>query len=142
MGYRERAEEIAAVLDGLGGSGVVHPRSRNTPNWAGFVQLFRDGDVINGWQLTRRRGEPQSPRWGETYLLTKIRGVHDASLSEFGLQDNLDEAVQAFRDGPELSFGHVADGLKINGVEERMFGDVLCHVAECELTVSLYYADL
>ncbi len=142
MQYRERVEEIAAVLRALPGSGIVHNRSRNRVNWREFALLFADGDTISGWQVTRRRGKPDAPRWVETYLLTKIRGVHDATESELDFNENLDEAVQAFRDAPNLSFGEVADGLVIVGSEERVFGDAVCHVAECELVVNMYYANL
>lgn len=142
MTYRERAEELAAVLRSLPDAGVVHARSRNTPLWGRFVEIFKaPGGVINGWQLTRRRGELDAPRWAETYLLTKIRGMHDASESEFDFQEDLDAAVVAFRDG-ELTFGTVVGGLRIAGVEERLFGEAVCHVAECELVVNLYYSDL
>jgi hypothetical protein len=140
--YETRVAELVAVLAAVAGSGVVHNRSRNTVHWKAFVELFRVGDAINGWQVHRKSGGTDQERWVEVYQLDRIYGVQDAASSELAFNLNIDDVAREFIQGRALSFGHVAEGFRIIEIEPRIFGGVLCHVAECQITVSMYAANL
>ncbi|HET7276133.1 MAG TPA: hypothetical protein VFI91_13270 [Longimicrobiaceae bacterium] len=145
MSYQERVTYIAGMLESLTDAGTVHNRTRMMANFGQFIRAFQDPGTgrINGWSVSRiaPTGEA-SPRWSETYRLTKFRGIEDAEASELAFQEGLDQAARLFRDQTELPFASIGEGLRITNIDERMFGSVLCHVAECELVVSLYYSDL
>lgn len=142
--YTTRVEEIAALVRAVDGSGLVHARNRNTANWGQFILFFRDEQSrINGWQISRKApAGTKDRRWEETYQLVKLYGIRDADASDFTFQTNLDDVGRVFVAGRDLTFGSVAEGFRIIAIEERVFGAVVCHVADCEITVSLYTQDL
>lgn len=143
MNYQDRVTEIANAVAAVSGSGVVHNRSRLAPAWGKYTDRFKDpGGKINGWEVTRKSGAPGDTRWDEVYRLRKFYGLQDAASSDLVFQENLDAVARRFRDVPDLSFGSVPIGLTLLDIDERMFGSVLVHFAECELPVSLYYVDL
>lgn len=141
--YSDRVSEVAAIVSAVSGSGLVHNRTRNTPDWGKFLLCFRDpGGRINGWQITRRAGGTAALRWEETYHLVKVFGMRDQDATDLTFQQNVDDVAREFVQGRDLTFGSVAAGFRITGIEERMFGDVVCHVADCEITVSFYTQNL
>lgn len=145
MTYAERVAELVAIVAAVDGAGLVHGRSRIAAKWKEFIDRFVDEDRrVNGWEITRRVGSPESPRWAETWRLTKYYGVKDEAASDHALQEHLDAVVRAFRpgDGAALTWGVMPQGLSIEVIEEAMFGDVLCHVARCQLVVQMSYATL
>lgn len=148
MLYRARVAELVALLEGTQEAGRVYGWTRITGDWGRYIQLFRDAATgrISGWVVTRRAGRPDSPRYQETWLLIRFVGLQDsdvaADASEILFQESLDSAIAAFRDGPNLSWGEVADGLELKVIEERKFGPVVCHYAECEVVVSQYHVDV
>jgi hypothetical protein len=141
--YKDRVNEVAAIVAAVDGSGLVHSYTRNTPDWGKFLRYFLASDGrISGWQITRRSAATATQRWEEVYHLVKVLAIHDDGASDLIFQQNLDDVAREFVQGRDLSFGSVADGFRITGIEERMFGSVVCHVAECEITVSFYTQDL
>lgn len=149
MRYRDRVAAIAALIRALPDAGVVHERSRMSAHWAEYVRHFQADDKrINGWEISRRRALPDSPRWQDTYRLRRFYGIRDQDASDLAFQESLDEAIRALGAGADLTledgtpWGWVADGLRIQEIEERMFGEVLVHFAECELPVTLYHHDV
>ncbi len=140
--YQECVAAVAAVVAAIPGAGVVHDRTRFAADWGKYIQRFVDGSgVVNGWEITRRSADPQPTDWNETYVLRKFRALRDEDASEHAFQEQLNAVARAFRDAPELQlasgqpFGSVPLGLRIVEADERMFGAVLCHYAECELLV-------
>jgi hypothetical protein len=144
MDYPSRVAELAALVETVDGSGIVHDRRRNTPQWEKFILFFKSSEgIINGWQLSRRGpSKTNVQRWGETYQLDKLMGIRDDGASEHLFQQNLDDVGRLFVQGRDLSFGTVAEGFDITEIDERMFGGVLCHWAACLITVSFYTIDL
>jgi hypothetical protein len=141
--YADRVHEVAAIVGAVEGSGLVHSYTRNTPQWEQFLRYFLAPDGrINGWQITRRSAATATQRWQEGYQLVKVFGMRDADATDLTFQQNLDDVAREFVQGRDLTFGSVAEGFRITGIEERMFGGTLCHVAECEITVSFYTHDL
>lgn len=142
MTYRARAEEIAAVIRAVDGSGVVHPRVR-TPSkgWREFAERFvvEQAGVrrVCGWQVSRRSGKADQEKWEDAWSLVHIAALNDAEESEFPFQQNLEAVAAALRDA-DLTHGTAPEMMSIDLVEDRMFGDVLCHVAECTLRTGMY----
>lgn len=146
MTYTDRVTEIATRLATLPSAGKVHNRTRvSAGDWGKFIVAFKDtAGLISGWQVTRASADlaANSTRWDETYSLVRVYGLRDEDATDLAFQESLDDAVRLFRDEAEFSFGATRDGLRLRVIEERMFGGVLCHVAECELVVTQYLADL
>lgn len=109
--------------------------------WADFLRLFQDEDKrVCGWEITRKAPvSPEPPDLVETYALRHYFGLQDAAETDLTFQAHLDDVVRLFRDTPNLSFGVVEYGVRFTTIDERMFGDVLCHFAEGELSVRLDY---
>lgn len=142
--HKARAEEIAAVLSAVEGSGVVHTRMRWADTWQDFLLLMRDQSSrkegpVRGWEITRKAGTPEgAPMWSETWQLHYYLGLSDKDETEYAFQDHLNAVVRAWRLAT-LSWGAVPYGLKIVLAEPRAFAGVLCHYALCELGVELEY---
>lgn len=146
MAYRDRVSEIAYAVQALPHAGIVHNRSRIATDWGRYIELFVDPATrrINGWEISRRApsGTQDGSHWDELYVLRKFYGVRDSDESDLAFQESIDEVARWFRDHPDLRFGNVVVGLRIAVIDERMFGDVLVHYAECELPVSFHYRQL
>ena len=142
LDYAACAEEIAAVIRGVGGSGVVHNRVRSAPKWKDFIARFvvEQGGVkvVCGWQVSRRAGRADGEKWLDTWSLVHVCGAHDETEAELPFQQNLNDVARALRGPGVLTFGVAPEMMSIDLVEDRMFGDVLCHVAECTLVTGTY----
>lgn len=138
MEYQQRVDEIAALVAGVAGAGVVHNRTRLAGSWEDYLKKFKDAaiDRINGWEVTRKGPvEIRPPDAIETYVLRKYHGIADADATDHTFQAHLDAVIRLFRDTHNLSFGSVPIGLRVITIDERSFGGVLVHFAECELGV-------
>ncbi|MGH7459833.1 MAG: hypothetical protein ACREMA_02245 [Longimicrobiales bacterium] len=140
MTHEEKCNEIKTRLESLEGAGVVHNRSRLAIDWGKYLALFKDPNGrINGWEISRSgelRLEPDLAHVNETFVLRKIYGVQDGAGSDLVFQEHINAAFRLFRDLHALTFGALPDGLTVTQIDERLFGDVLCHYAESELRVS------
>lgn len=137
MSYQARAGEVGAVLSANPSLGVVHSRIRLVNDWGKFIQHFKTAaGRIDGWEITRRSGGEEEGRWVETYVLRRYFGIDDSDATDLLFQESLDEAARRFRDAT-LTFGIVPGELRIEETQERVFGGVLCHYAECTLAVSM-----
>jgi len=146
MTYTARADELKAAMATVAGSGIVHNRGRLAAKWELFLALFQDptaGGRVLGWEITRKAGTPEEdPDWLEHWELRHYRSYEDAAASELAFQEHLDAMVRYFRDNPRLTWGVVPLGMEITLVDERSFGGVLVHYAECRLNVTCQYDQL
>jgi len=143
--YRTRAEGIAAALATLPSAGKVHARTRLSTDWGRYLEHFAADGQIAGWTVSRKSAATGQggAHWVETWSLIRVCGVHDQSESEIGFQASLDDAAVLFRDQPSWPWGTVTGELALTVIEDRLMSDtVLCHVAECELSVAIYYDQL
>lgn len=142
MSVKAIREQIAAIVAGISGVGVVHEYERWTATWKDFIDLFQDdGGKINGWMIRRIRTVEED--WGgsgqylrhHSFRLTGIYGLQDAIASEITFQDDIVEPVcSALREERQLN--DTADNSQppqVKTIEERLFGNVLCHYCEIEL---------
>lgn len=146
MNYKERAEEIATGLRTLPDAGQVHARTRIAGrDWVTFIErmVVPGTRRVAGWTVSRlsaRQGGDEdgaSSNWLETWSLLRYRGLHDETESEFDFQQDLDLAVAHFLKNPTFSWGVVVGELVLRVIEERLYGQVVCHVAECDLVVMM-----
>lgn len=152
MALKDIREQIKVILCGVSGIGVVHDYMRFSNNWGKFISLFKDADgKINGWMFTRKKTPKSLQTKGDSnrthhFVLYGFYALQDDQESEIVFQD-LIEAIDAkfasydtlngtcFCCSPTQDAQDKADGIQVDVVEVRMFGDVLCHYAELSLYV-------
>jgi hypothetical protein len=143
MSYSDRAQALAGLIQSLPDAGVVHPRVRLVNEWSKYIRLFQAPDGrINGWEITRRAAGPWKELWSESWQIRRYFGIRDQDETGPLFQQSLDAAVKLFWENSQLSFGTLLSELRIVEADERMFGDVLCHYAECELITLMDYEEL
>lgn len=108
-----------------------------------YINKFRDAtnSVIHGYVITRNSFS-EVREAGRSNLRTTtwtIRGYH--SLSTAGATENtifqplVDSIVEAFEADPKLGNEVLSvESINLITFEPRMYGDVLCHYAEIQLT--------
>lgn len=144
-------EAIAAKIESVPGTGIVHRYERYAHDQRQFRKLYETGGKVLGWQI--RRVATRELRDGTGYVRIihrwQIRGFmslvdDDASETVF---DNLVETIrQAFRNDPSL--GGMVDtqsddftdgqpvGLQVEDSGPTMFAGVLCHGVQMSLTTN------
>jgi hypothetical protein len=143
VSYQERVQAITDAIRSVPDTGVVHDRQRFSADLGEYIAQYRDPETqrINGWEVTRKGGallDPNSTRWGDVYCLLHFFGLQDAAATDHLFQQGVDDVVAHFRDNPNLPVGSVQGLVRILVAELRVFGGVLCHVAECELVLDFY----
>ena len=143
-------EQVKAILSGVSGIGVVHDYERWEDTWQKFLEHYKDPDEkINGWTITRN-ATPEKWLTNVEYIrvyelvIRGIYGLKDENATELVFQDLIEDICTAFRNkdtlndtcetiAPELGSlsGHA--GVQVVLVENRMFGNVLCHYCELKL---------
>lgn len=127
---------IKARLDAMGAAiGRVHDYERWNVNAGNFLALFQDpaSKKIFGWEITRKSLRCQKVamrKWKmiHRYMIRGYYGLEDAAATE--------KTVNALVDQIALDFmlnrldGTQGDQQPEARIEIRMFGAVLCHVAE------------
>jgi len=141
---------IKTTLEGVTGIGNVYGYERWANNHSKFLDLFRtDADTINGWVISRASTAQQVTAYrkrqnAHVFTIKGFYGLKDADASETTFQALLDNIQTAFESDITLNgtvkttcpnWGQMsgAAGLQITSVEARMFGNILCHYAECRL---------
>ena len=141
-------EQIKTILAGVDGIGVVHDYERWTADTLKMLARFQDKDGrINACEFARKRREQRFVNGQEIihiFTVRRIMGLQDAEATGIIFDDHLDVLAQTFQDNDSLNdsclttspdWGEMngQSGLQIDIIEPRMFGSVLCHVAECRL---------
>jgi len=134
--------QIAIILAGVSGMGVVHEYQRWAATWEKFLDHFKDADnKINGCCISRaatpafRKTMPTIER-EHKYMIRCYYGLNDAAGSELIFQALVEGIQNEFDSGSNYSLGgYVLNSgpLQVRIIEPRMFGGVLCHFAELEL---------
>lgn len=138
-------EQIKAILSGVSGVGVVHDYDRWAAHWAAFLGLFtveEDGQkTVNGWVITRRKTAANTASTTHDarrhdFLIRGIYGLKDDDASEIVFQQLIEDICAAFK--AKYKLNDTADNtepVQVAIVENRIFGNVLCHY--CELTIAV-----
>lgn len=147
--YSTIAADIKTKLEGISGTGIIHAYERQTVAQGKFIDLFKDSTgKICGWEITRRAAP-------ETYtgptnrhhqlLLHGYQGLQDAAASASAFQDLCDDICDLFRDAnaPTGATWQYRNGLEpgktpvqLELIDDRMFGNVLCHHAVISITIT------
>jgi len=142
MSLADIREQIRTILSGVAGIGVIHEYERLAVDLKKFLDLFKDPDGrVNGWQFTRistpsdRNTMPTLHRH-HLFRLRGIYGLRDEEATELTFQDMVEAIQNAFDSEYSLNGTVLNSGpVQVRVVENRMFGNVLCHYAELELIV-------
>lgn len=149
MSHQAILTQIETILKTVDDIGEVHTYERWAASWDAFLDLFKSGEVLNGWMISRVNVYPSRTGYGEIqkahiYQITGFCGLKDDEKSEHDAQGIVENIVDAFIDkqtlngtavstNPEFGPMEGAFGLIIDTFENRMFGNVLCHYAEGRL---------
>lgn len=140
MGQSEIRAQLAAMLGAVEGMGIVHEYERFAKEWSRFLDFFKAPDgSINGWMISRqatpaRRDNIPTIERRHKFILRGFYGLNDAAASELTFQDLVDR-VQAAFDNDNTLGGTVLDSgpAQVEIVENRVFGNLLCHCAEISI---------
>ncbi len=139
MSLATQRAAIKTILDGIAGIGVVHEYQRWAAHWTAFLSRFQDPatQTIRGCTVTR---ESTCEAWiaigqverRHTWVVTFYMGLDDAGASEIAAQGQVEVICDVLRLDPALRGSAENDSSppQVRRFEPRLFGSVLCHVAE------------
>ncbi len=139
------SERIKTILSATAGVGVVHDYERWAADWTTYLDLFsvedETGKRINGWEFMRKKtpAATESVTHDErnhTFLIRGLYGLKDSDASELVFQQIIEDICASFRSNFQLnSTAENTEPVQVDLVENRIFGNVLCHYCELKLMV-------
>lgn len=144
MSYSGILAKLKTILQGATGvsANYVHDYSRHASDWSVFLSLFKDTNKIHGYEITRRSllEDAETSRTNKathTFLIRGYYSLDDSAGTEKTFQGILENIRTAFRNQITLDDTVLyIDPLQIIIFENRMFGSVLCHYTEINLSVT------
>ena len=146
--------QIASILeDNVSGIGEIHEFERYSREWSDYKDKFKPNDQhrINFVQILRpsfsREVNASSgnttatnshgvERVTHNFLLKGAYSLRDADESEKDCQDLIESICQQFRNRPTLGgYAEVVQNPIIGRIYNGMFGNVLCHIYEIEVSI-------
>lgn len=145
--YLAIVADIKATLSAIPGVGMVHDYERWSADWDKFLGFFKDSTgKILGWEITRRSAsEHQAGAYfrHHQFVLKGYMGLADAKGTGKTFQSLCEEVCAAFRNPASGASWDYRNGdspdnsaAQIESINDRMFGNVLCHCAEITLSVT------
>ena len=134
--------EVKSILEGITGIGEVLDYERYAKDWSTYKSLFKEGAHVNFIQIQRPsferivHGSDATERVTHNFLLKGGYSLNDELATEKTFQDLVESICQVFRDKPDLN--DVAEVVKypiIGRIYNGMFGNVLCHICEIEVSI-------
>lgn len=151
MGVATITSGIQTVLLGVSGVSIVHKYERWAKDWTTFLGFFKtSGGKINGWMISRKKTPSRVAdivRYNQReheFRLFGIYGLDDSAASELTFQAQVEAVQNALDAAMNPSDAHYkldwtcekCGPGQVEVVENRVFGTVLCHVAEIILPVT------
>lgn len=151
--YDNLRNAVAAIIEGVPGSGKVHNRIRYADQWSGLLELFSvhnidpdKPDQILGWTVSRTSIEPSdsdSHFGAQAHLhhfqLQGMMGFSDLADSEGYFQDLIDRVIHALESDRNLwGEADIQEGTRrptVNTIDMRKFGSALCHYTDLDFIV-------
>ena len=150
MALSDIREQIKVILQGVPGIGVVHDYERLAIDMGKLINFFKDTDGrINGCMFVREKAPTRQQTMGEQekahiFVIRRFMGLRDADATGIIFDDHLEDLTAAFEGhetlndtcltiNPDWGPMESAVGLQLDTIEPRVFGNVLCHYAECRL---------
>lgn len=140
--------DIKAKLAAVPGVGQVHDYSRLAVDWATYISRFKDSASgrIKGFEITRT-AVPEHLRGAfhrhHRFVLRGFLGFEDAAATDKIFQPLIEEVCAAFRKAAPGAAWLYQNGdapgescVQVTTIDERMFGSVLCHYCEIQLSVT------
>lgn len=155
MALSDIREQIKTIISAVPGIGVVHDYERMAADFNKFISLYQDADGrINGCAFAKEKrlkgfSPGGIPELAYSFKFVRIMGLQDAEATGITFDDHLEALGDAFDNYETLNgtcltinpdWGPLQNsrGLQIEIIEPRMFGNVLCHYAECRLGVLVH----
>jgi len=134
--------EVKSVLEDVTGIGEVLDYERYAREWSTYKSLFKSGAHVNFVQIQRPsftrivHGSDSCERVTHNFLLKGAYSLNDEAATEKTFQDLVEAMCQAFRDKPDLNDVAEVVIYPISGrIYNGMFGNVLCHICEIEISI-------
>ncbi len=147
--YTQIADAIVVRLAQVEGTGIVHNRQRNLIMPAVFKAACVNSStgLVASWMVSRKqRTDTQSSNISNTILhtfyLRGYYGMEDAKETEITFNKIVDNVCEAFR--PQGSLDGIVElilPVQVLDIDYRELHGVLCHFAECTLTVQEYISE-
>lgn len=146
--YLAIRDDIKNRLTAVPNCGKVHGYSRLALNPAKYLEHFLDrpSGRIKGWEITRAGASEHiagAVFRHHRFVLRGFLGFQDESASDEIFQQLIEEVCAAFRTAAPGAAWLFRDGdndeagpAQVQLIEERMFGQVLCHYCEIQLSVT------
>jgi hypothetical protein len=140
--------DIKTKLESIPDIGKVYDYERWASSWDKFISLFKSTqhNQIRGWEITRRSISEHIAGAYFRHHKFKIRGymsIDDSNATDKTFQQLIEEVCNVFRNADSGSSWFYGDGDQSNNapaqvevIEPRMFGGVLCHYVEINLTIT------
>jgi len=134
---------LKTLVEGVSGMGIVHDYERHAKDWATYLSFYKKPgtSVINGWQIIRRSTREEEHAATQTYrfhtfVINGFYSLDDSVASEKTFQDLIESICTVVRQDADLGGAvfHVTPPTVVV-VEQRTFGDVLCHYCELNLQI-------
>ena len=143
--------QVKTILKTISSLGEVHQYERYSKDWATYKEFFKEGAHINFVQILRPsfertvEGSSGNPtvtdehgleRVTHNFLLKGAYSLDDEHASEKICQDIVESICQEFRSRPTLdAMAEVVTYPIIGRIFNGMFGNVLCHIYEIEVSI-------
>jgi len=135
---------MKTMIEAVTGIGTVNDYKRYTHDWATYKDLFQKSNKLNTWEIQRNTvtSDPYGGSGGREdrthdFIIRGFYAVSDDLASEKTFHDLVDLVINAFRNKPDLDgIANIVNFPITANFVEAMFGGVLCHVAEIQLSVS------
>ena len=134
--------QVKTVIEAVSNIGTVHDYERYSKDWSTYKDFFKSGSVINFTQILRPsfirtvEGSDATERVTHNFLFKGAYSLDDSMATEKTCQDLVEGICQAFRDKPKLQDTAEVVIYPITGrLFNGMFGNVLCHIYEIEVSI-------
>ena len=136
--------KMKTVIESVSGIGQVHDYKRYVHDWASYKELFAKNQKINTWEIQRvhTESDPFGGSGGRedrmhNFVVRGFYAVSDDLASEKTFHELADLIIDAFRNKPDLDgVANILNFPITADFTDTMFGGVLCHVAEINISVS------
>jgi hypothetical protein len=134
--------QVKTIIEAVSGIGEVHDYERYSKAWATYKDFFKSGAHINFVQILRPsfirtvEGSDATERVTHNFLLKGGYSLKDEDASEKVCQNLVEAICQTFRDKPKLQdTAEVVQYPIVGRIFNGMFGNVLCHIYEIEVSI-------
>jgi len=136
--------QINTILLAVTGIGTkIYNYDVYADNWSTFLSKFKNtGDTkVNGWCFYRQKTEEETHTSRtnirrHTFLFRGFYSLATDGSTLTSFQDLVELIATAFRNKPSLNgVALITSAIQVDIIENRQFGEVLCHYAELTLIV-------